>query len=142
MTDLNRFIDAQDGYGFLNILEELRLGQKIGHWMWFVFPQIKGLGTSFKSQFYGINSLVEAKAYWEHPILGCRLQECLRAVLASEKSVFHIFGPIDELKLGSCITLFIEVVNDHPVLYKILEDLLNGQLDQRTINLIDQLKLD
>ena len=85
MTDLNRFIDAQDGYGFLNILEELRLGQKIGHWMWFVFPQIKGLGTSFKSQFYGIKSLIEAKSYWEHPVLGRRLQESLRATLTLSK---------------------------------------------------------
>ena len=140
MTDLNRFIDAQDEYGFLNILEELRLGQKTGHWMWFVFPQIKGLGTSYKSQFYGINSLVEAKAYWEHPDLGRRLQESLRATLTSEQTALHIFGAIDELKLRSCVTLFIEVADDNPILYETLEDLFNGQLDERTIDLIDQMK--
>ena len=108
--------------------------------MWFVFPQIKGLGTSFKSQFYGINSLIEAKSFWEHPVLGRRLQESLRATLTSEQTTLHIFGAIDELKLRSCATLFVEIADDEPILYEILEDLFNGQLDERTIDLIDQMK--
>ena len=84
--------------------------------------------------------MVEAKAYWENPVLGRRLQEILRATLTSEQTALHIFAAIDELKLRSCVTLFIEVADDNPILYETLEDLFNGQLDERTIDLIDQMK--
>ena len=86
------------------------------HWMWFVFPQLKGLGTSSKSQFYGIKSLVEAHNYWQHPVLGVRLRESLSNVLISKKTVEQIFGKIDTLKLHSCVTLFINVAKDDLIL--------------------------
>jgi len=139
MDSLNRFIDAQDDYGFSSILEEIRCGQKVGHWMWFVFPQLRGLGKSHHSQFYGVTSLVEAHDYWEHPVLGLRLRECLKSILNSERSVLVIFGVIDSLKLHSCLTLFIELAEDEPILYNLLDKFYNGQLDDKTIELIDQM---
>ena len=139
MDSLYRFIDAQDDYGFSSILEEIRCCQKVGHWMWFVFPQLRGLGKSHHSQFYGVTSLVEAHDYWEHPVLGLRLRECLKSILNSERSVLVIFGVIDSLKLHSCLTLFIELAEDEPILYNLLDKFYNGQLDDKTIELIDQM---
>ena len=138
-VSLNRFIDAQDEYSFSKILEELRYGEKIGHWMWFVFPQLKGLGTSSKSQFYGITSLVEAKGYWGHPVLGVRLRESLRDILISKRTVAQIFGKIDTLKLHSCVTLFIYVAKDDHILNQVLTTSFNDELDYRTLELVKTL---
>ena len=138
-VSLNRFIDAQDEYSFSKILEELRYGEKIGHWMWFVFPQLKALGTSSKSRFYGITSLVEAKAYWAHPVLGLRLRECLKNILTSKKTALDILGAIDSMKLHSCVTLFIEVAEDVSLLYSLLDEFFKGQPDKKTIDLIDKM---
>lgn len=104
--DLDRFVTAQQGV-YEGALREIRRGRKIGHWMWFAFPQIEGLGSSPMSQRYAIASLDEARAYLAHPLLGARLRECAAAVLAtSGLTADHIFGPIDARKLRSSMTLF------------------------------------
>ena len=104
--DLARFIDAQ-GSTYEAAISEVRSGRKHTHWMWFVFPQVKGLGTSFNSTRYGIGSLAEARAYLEHPVLGTRLVECTEALLAHEGlSATTIMGAVDAQKLRSSLTLF------------------------------------
>src|SRR4029077_21032235 len=105
--DLKRFLDAQAPV-IDRVRSELRAGAKRSHWMWFVFPQIAGLGHSAMAQRYAIASLDEAKAYAAHPVLGARLRECTALVLAVEdKSVHAIFGSPDDLKFHSCMTLFV-----------------------------------
>jgi uncharacterized protein (DUF1810 family) len=105
--DLERFVDAQDAGGtYERALAELRAGRKTSHWMWFVFPQIAGLGQSEMSRRYAIASLEEAKAYLEHPVLGPRLIECAEALLPHDKSAEAILGGIDAVKLRSSMTLF------------------------------------
>ena len=113
--DINRFIKAQqEPYsGYQQALSEIQEGQKRGHWIWYIFPQMKGLGRSEISQFYGINGREEAKAYIEHPILRDRLVEISEAVLNNEKSVYDIFGQ-DAIKVRACILLFASV-SDIPV---------------------------
>jgi uncharacterized protein (DUF1810 family) len=118
--NLLRFIHAQDSGGiydgtgtYAEALQEVKAGHKSGHWIWYIFPQMKGLGKSEISQFYGINGREEAKAYIEHPILRERLIEISEAVLNNEKSVYDIFGQ-DAIKVRSCILLF-ESVSDIPV---------------------------
>lgn len=118
--NLLRFVHAQDSGGiydgtstYAEALQEVKNGHKSGHWVWYVFPQMKGLGKSEIAQFYGINGREEAKAYIEHPILRERLEEISEAVLNNEKSVYEIFGQ-DAIKVRSCILLF-ESVSDIPV---------------------------
>lgn len=107
--DLERFVTAQ-ATTYESALAELRAGRKRTHWMWFVFPQLRGLGRSETAHFYGIESREEAVAYLGHPVLGARLRECTRAVLAvPNRSAHDIFGSPDDLKLCSCWTLFAEV---------------------------------
>src|SRR5437773_10351896 len=109
MTDtfnLQRFIEAQHG-SYESVLRELRAGHKRGHWIWYIFPQIEGLGGSAMSHKYAISSQDEAKAYWEHPILGSRLRECTELVLKVEgRTAEQIFPYPDNLKFRSCMTLF------------------------------------
>ena len=118
--NLLRFVHPQDSGGlydgtgtYAEALQEIKNGHKSGHWVWYVFPQMKGLGKSEIAQFYGINGREEAKAYIEHPILRERLEEISEAVLNNEKSVYEIFGQ-DAIKVRSCILLF-ESVCDIPV---------------------------
>ena len=122
--NLLRFVHAQDSGGiyegtstYAEALQEVKNGRKRGHWIWYVFPQMKGLGRSEISEFYGINGREEAKAYIEHPILRERLVEVCEAVLNSEKSVYDIFGS-DTIKVRSCILLFASVC-DIPVFKQI-----------------------
>ena len=122
--NLLRFVHAQDSGGiydgtgtFAEALREVKAGHKRGHWIWYVFPQMKGLGKSEISEFYGINGREEAKAYIEHPILRERLVEICEAVLNSETSVYDIFGS-DTIKVRSCILLFASV-SDIPVFKQI-----------------------
>ena len=122
--NLLRFVHAQDSGGiydgtstYAEALQEVKNGHKSGHWVWYVFPQMKGLGKSEIAQFYGINGREEAKAYIEHPILRERLEEISEAVLNNEKSVYEIFGQ-DAIKVRSCILLF-ESVSDIPVFKQI-----------------------
>ncbi len=103
---LQRFVEAQAGV-YSRVLEELRRGQKQGHWMWFIFPQIQGLGASELSRFYALTSLGEAQAYVRHPVLGPRLEECTRLVLMHAAGDLEaIFGDVDSLKFHSSMTLF------------------------------------
>lgn len=120
-ADLERFVAAQQGV-YRDALDELRRGRKRSHWMWFVFPQIAGLGTSPTARFYAIASAGEARAYLDHPLLGPRLRECAAALLAhGDESAEAILGPVDAMKLRSSMTLF-EAVADDPALFAALLD--------------------
>lgn len=118
MNNLNRFLLAQEA-DYETALAEVRAGRKVSHWIWYIFPQMKGLGYSANSNYYGINGKEEAKAYIEHPVLRERLVEISQAVLDSENSVYQIFGS-DAIKVHSCIMLFASVC-DIPVFHKLKE---------------------
>lgn len=132
--ELSRFVDAQDSAGtYQRALSELRGGSKRSHWMWFIFPQIAGLGMSSISQRYALSSLDEARAYLRHPLLGPRLLECFRAVLVLEnRSAEQIFGGIDARKLHSSSTLFLRAAPDEPVFKQILDEYFGGVPDAAT----------
>ncbi len=136
--DLDRFVEAQDaGATYEHALDELRRGQKTSHWMWFVFPQIAGLGQSPMSRRYAIASLDEARAYLRHPVLGPRLLECERVVAAaSASSAEAIFGGIDAVKLHSCTTLFLRAALNEPVFQQVLDRYYNGEPDAATDRLL------
>ncbi|HKU92448.1 MAG TPA: DUF1810 domain-containing protein, partial [Sphingomicrobium sp.] len=130
--DLQRFVDAQDGV-FETALAELRAGTKQSHWMWFVFPQLAGLGHSPTAQYYAIRSLDEARAYLAHPLLGPRLRLCVEALLPhAGRSSEAIFGSIDALKLRSSLTLF-DLVAPQDVFARALDVFFAGEPDQRTL---------
>jgi len=134
--DLDRFVRAQSSV-YDQALAELQSGQKRTHWMWFIFPQIEGLGHSSTSVHYAIKSLEEARAYLQHPLLGPRLIECAEAVLAVEgRSISDIFGYPDDLKLGSSMTLFALAVGPQSVFARVLDKYFQGQRDERTIQLL------
>ena len=106
MDSLERFLEAQSDT-YEDALEEIKAGHKLTHWMWWIFPQYKGLGKSEMSQYYAIQSKDEAEAYWEHPILGDRLRKCIYALLELETyDAVEVFGEVDAMKLKSCLTLF------------------------------------
>ncbi len=132
--DLQRFVAAQDsGATYERALEELRRGHKQSHWMWFVFPQIAGLGQSATSRRYAISSLDEAKAYLRHPVLGPRLIDCTRAVAATEdRTAREIFGGIDAAKLRSSMTLFGRADPDEPLFAQVLDRYFDGVADPAT----------
>ena len=134
--DLQRFVQAQRGC-CQQALGEIREGQKQSHWMWFVFPQFRGLGFSATSGHFAIQSLAEARAYLDHPVLGPRLVECFEAVGASDRSAHDLFGYPDEMKLQSCATLFAAVKPDAGVFQQVLADKYASQRDQRTLELLD-----
>ena len=131
--DLERFVKAQAPV-FEAALAELRAGEKRSHWMWFVFPQLRGLGQSSMAQFYGIGSLDEARAYLAHPVLGSRLKLCTEAVLAVERRSLHdIFGSPDDMKFGSSMTLFARASADEANVFRqALDRYCEGRLDPRT----------
>lgn len=136
--DLERFVQAQDAGGtYQRALGELTEGSKQSHWMWFVFPQIAGLGQSPTSRRYAITSLAEAKAYLGHPVLGPRLLECARAVAAhTGLSAVQIFGGIDSRKLQSSMTLFLRAAPAEPVFQKVLDLYFDGAPDPATDRLL------
>jgi uncharacterized protein (DUF1810 family) len=124
--DLERFVTAQGGV-YDGALRELRQGRKTGHWMWFIFPQLAGLGRSEMSRFYGIASLDEARAYVAHPLLGTRLRECAAAILATgASSAEAVFGSIDAIKLRSSMTLFHRAAPDESLFVQVLERFYRG----------------
>jgi len=124
--DLNRFVEAQNPV-YARVCAELRAGEKRSHWMWFVFPQIQGLGNSAMSQRFAIRSAAEAKAYLDHPLLGARLRECTKLVCAVEGKTLHeIFGYPDDLKFRSCMTLFSSVAEADSVFQRALEKYFPG----------------
>lgn len=134
--DLKRFLTAQ-GPIYDTALAELRAGRKRSHWMWFVFPQLTGLGFSATSRYYAVMSREEARGYLEHPVLGPRLVECAEAVLDVEgRSVSEIFGYPDELKLKSSMTLFAEVAGRSSVFERVLQKYFGGERDPRTLELL------
>ena len=133
---LSRFVEAQtDVYG--HALAEIRAGRKRSHWMWFVFPQIAGLGMSATSRRYAIRDLAEAKAYLEHPVLGPRLVECAAAACGVEgRSAFEVFGSPDDMKLRSCATLFAQASPPGSVFHRLLDRYFGGEPDDRTLRLL------
>lgn len=134
--DLQRFVSAQASM-MPQVLAELKVGEKRSHWIWFVFPQMKGLGQSSMSEFYGIGSLDEARAYWQHPVLGPRLEECARLVLAVAKQpIEQILGYPDDLKFRSSMTLFARAVPENAVFNEALKKYFNGEPDHRTLELL------
>ena len=134
--DLQRFVDAQDRV-YDQIRAELAAGAKTSHWMWFVFPQLQGLGRSAMAVKYEIVSRQEAQAYWQHTILGPRLKECVELVLAVKgKTAFQIFGTPDDLKFRSSMTLFAHAVPDEPVFRRALVKHFEGRDDPRTMELL------
>ena len=135
--DLQRFVTAQAPV-FALALEELKEGRKRTHWMWFVFPQLRGLGSSSMATFYGIGSLEEARAYLAHPLLGPRLVLCTETVLAVKgKSLREIFGSPDDMKFGSSMTLFARASDDDGVVFRRALNLYcRGRPDDRTLALL------
>ncbi len=134
--NLNRFLEAQE-HTNANALEELKSGRKRTHWMWFIFPQINGLGNSPTARHYAIKSREEAQQYLNHRVLGSRLRECTRAVVDIDgRSVSQIFAYPDDLKFASCMTLFSQVA-EHDALFDLaLEKYFDGTLDARTLELL------
>ncbi len=138
--DLNRFTSAQEGIYDL-VLVELRSGRKRTHWMWFIFPQIVGLGHSATAEYYAIKSMEEARQYLNHPVLGSRLLECAEAVLAIEgRSISEIFGYPDDLKLRSSMTLFACISEPDSVFIRVLDKYFHGQRDAGTLHILERLK--
>jgi len=130
---LERFVDAQREI-YDQVLTELRLGRKRSHWMWYIFPQIKGLGSSAMAQRYAISSLDEAKAYSAHPVLGDRLLECTRLVTAADaQSIEDILGYPDNLKFHSSMTLFAHATNHHEVFESALRKYFRSEYDHQTM---------
>ncbi|CAN5495527.1 DUF1810 domain-containing protein [soil metagenome] len=130
--DLDRFLAAQRGV-YESVVGELRRGRKTGHWMWFIFPQVKGLGSSEMPQRFAIGSLGEARAYLAHAVLGARIRECIRLVLATRaRTAEEIFGPTDAKKLRSSMTLFHRASPHDPLFSRVLERFYRGAPDEGT----------
>ncbi len=131
--DLARFVDAQDGV-YDTVLAELRAGRKSTHWIWFVFPQLRGLGSSATAAHYGIASLDEARAYLAHPVLGPRLRECTRLVAGIDgRSIEQVFGSPDDLKVRSSMTLFAHATEDDADFRAVLDKFYGGEQDPLTV---------
>ena len=132
--DLQRFVTAQDAGGtYDHATAELRSGRKTSHWMWFIFPQVAGLGYSPTSRTYAITSLAEARAYLAHPVLGARLIECAEILTrVPGRTAEQIFGEVDALKLRSCVTLFRHAAPGVPVFSQVLDQYFDGIPDSAT----------
>jgi uncharacterized protein (DUF1810 family) len=134
--NLQRFLSAQEGI-YDKALAELQAGRKTSHWMWFIFPQLAGLGRSQMAQFYALNDADEARAYLAHPVLGTRLDSCTRALLKwNDRSANDIFGSPDDLKLRSSMTLFANVAPEPQVFAQVLDVFFKGKGDTRTVRML------
>lgn len=134
MTKLSRFLKAQEAeyYTYSDALNEIRAGRKTGHWIWYVFPQLRGLGSSWMSDYYGIEGRAEAEAYLAHPLLGKRLREITEALmLHTDRSVEEILGPVDAMKLRSCMTLF-DSVSPNDIFAHVLAAFFSSRPDPRS----------
>jgi len=133
--DLERFVTAQDSGGtYQRALAELHAGRKTSHWMWFIFPQVAGLGFSAMAQRYGISGVAEARAYLGHPVLGPRLRACTGAIAATSGSTAdRILGPVDAMKLRSCLTLFAHAAPEEKVFGEVLAQYFDGEPDEATL---------
>ena len=136
-NSLDRFIKAQTNT-YEKALSEIKQGKKRTHWMWYMFPQLRGLGTSTISCLYGISGLAEAKAYLAHPVLSGRLSElCGELLKHKDKTALEIFGDIDEMKLKSSMTLFALTSEDYTIFDEVLENFFGGEMDEVTVKLIN-----
>lgn len=134
--DLNRFVQAQER-DYARALAEIKNGRKRSHWIWYIFPQIAGLGFSSTSKFYSIKSLEEAKAYLAHPVLGPRLIECAEAAVGiANRSANEVFGSPDDMKVRSCATLFALVSPPESVFERLLTRYYRGERDARTLQIL------
>ena len=132
ITSLNRFLEAQEPM-YATALKEIKNGEKESHWIWYIFPQLRGLGYSPNAYTYGINGLEEAKAYLEHPVLSARLIEISTALLSHKgESIEDIMGDIDALKLRSSMTLFALISEDNSVFHQVLDCFYDGNMDELT----------
>ena len=137
INSLDRFVQAQT-LMYPSVLKQIQNGKKTSHWMWFMFPQLRGLGTSTMAHLYGISGLGEAKAYLTHPVLSGRLYElCGELLKHKDKTALEIFGDIDEMKLKSSMTLFALTSEDYTIFDEILECFFNGEMDKVTVKLIN-----
>ena len=140
--DLQRFLDAQ-ALMYQQALKEVEAGKKEDHWIWFIFPQLKGLGKSNSSRYFGISGIDEARAYYEHPVLGTRLREVTAALLMNDKSAEEIFGKLDAQKVRSCMTLFNHIAkyvleNEDDIFQKALNKFYEGKGDALTWKMLDE----
>lgn len=134
--DLNRFLQAQEK-DYEKALAEIKNGRKSSHWMWYIFPQIEGIGFSLTSRQYSLKSLAEAKAYLQHPVLGLRLKDCIEVLLYIEgRSAYDIFGSPDNKKLKSCATLFAIISPDDSVFEQLINKYFHGMQDENTLKLL------
>lgn len=134
--DLKRFIDAQET-SYQIALAEIKNGRKRSHWMWYIFPQIQGLGFSETSKFYAIKEVSEAEEFLKHPILGSRLVDISKALLALKaNNANQIFGSPDDMKLKSSMTLFASLPNANPIFESVLKKFFNGSKDSKTLQVI------
>ena len=135
--NLARFLDAQAPV-YERVLDELRAGRKRSHWIWFIFPQVAGLGQSEMSEWYAIASLDEAQAYLAHSVLGARLRECSESVLAvQDRSIHEIFGSPDDMKFRSCMTLFNRAVPAEQAFEQCLQKYFNDEEDSQTLRFLN-----
>ncbi|MDD7564570.1 MAG: DUF1810 domain-containing protein [Prevotellamassilia sp.] len=135
--NLQRFVDAQQGI-YERAFDEISHGRKLTHWMWFIFPQMKGLGHSAMSKHYGIQSREEAVAYLEHPVLGKRLVDISRALLnLKSKSAFEVFGKPDDMKLQSSMTLFSSILEEGNVFERVLIEYFDGRPCKHTLKMLE-----
>ena len=131
---LERFVFAQDSGGtYQRALAELRAGRKTSHWMWFIFPQVAGLGLSAMARRFAISGLAEARAYLGHPVLGPRLRECTAAIAAVDSTADRILGPVDAMKLRSCMTLFAAAGPEEAGFREVLTRCFDGRPDEATL---------
>ena len=136
-NSLDRFVQAQT-LMYPSVLKQMQNGKKTSHWMWFMFPQLRGLGTSTLAHLYGISGLGEAKAYLAHPVLSGRLYElCSELLKHKDKTALEIFGDIDEMKLKSSMTLFALTSEDYTIFDEVLEHFFGGEMDEVTVKLIN-----
>ena len=136
-NSLDRFVQAQ-ALMYPSVLKQMQSGKKTSHWMWYIFPQLRGLGTSTMAHLYGISGLGEAKAYLAHPVLSGRLYElCGELLKHKDKTALEIFGDIDEMKLKSSMTLFALTSEDYTIFDEVLESFFGGEMDEITVKLIN-----
>ena len=138
INSLDRFVEAQEKM-YPTAMKEIQAGKKQSHWMWYIFPQLRGLGASSMARIYGISGLEEARAYLEHPWLSRRLQElCVALLHHKDKSAYEIFGDLDEIKLKSSMTLFALTSEDYTIFDQVLEQFFNGEMDELTVRLTNE----
>lgn len=137
INSLERFVEVQEKM-YPIAMKEIQNGQKETHWMWYIFPQLRGLGMSSMAHTYGVSGLEEARAYLEHPWLSGRLYElCVALLRHKDKSAYEIFGDIDEMKLKSSMTLFALTSEDYTIFDEVLEHFFGGEMDEVTVKLIN-----